>query len=202
MSQAEREAKVQADVNGLAPLLDRFWTAELKRLYGMKFDPPAHLYFYRSTGWDPCGTSTSSKTDNAFFCPVEVDEKVEYDLNWLQGYLVDRPGGATTFLVLAHEWGHAVQDAWVEGSGGDVWDPAYTQELNADCLAGVFIARSVADGTIIEETGDANAIYSWLFAGGSVDGWLNPGDHGSPQQRQTAFADGYIRGTDYCRQSY
>lgn len=202
LTRAEREAKVQTDVTGLAPLLNAFWTTELNKLYGIAFDVPDRLLFYSSTGWEPCGTSTMNLTNNAFYCNIDSDEKVEYDLNWLQAYLVEHPGGSTTFVLLAHEWGHAVQDAWLENGGVDIWDPPYKLELNADCLAGVFLGRSIADGTIIEETGDADAIFLWLFENGSTDGWLNPGDHGSSEQRQRAFSDGVVSGTTYCRQNY
>ncbi len=83
----------------------------------------------------------------------------------------------------------------------DVWSPSYTRELNADCLAGVFLANSVAAGTIILEDGDAEAIASWLWDNGSGP-WFDPGDHGTSDQRTQAFSDGLAGDTDYCRVTY
>lgn len=198
----DRAEKVRNDADGLITLLNNFWSNELSSVYNVAFDAPDRVMYYESTDWDPCGLSAADMTNNAFYCSVDGDEKVEYDLDWLSDYLIDHPGGATTFLILAHEWGHAVQDTWVENNGADVWVPQSRKELNADCLAGVFIARSIDDGTILEEDGDADAIFEWLFESGSTDGWLNPGDHGTPEQRQAAFSDGVVNGTDSCRQNY
>lgn len=200
-ARAAREQKVLADAEGLEPLLNAFWTRELAEVYGVTFDPPERFAFYRGGGNDPCGTDTGSYPNNAFYCPVDDDEHVQFDMDWFQGYLDEHPGGATTFLILAHEWGHAVQDSWLEAGGGDVWDPGYTQELNADCLAGVFIARSLEEGTIVEDVGDSEAIFGWLYESGS-DGWLEVGDHGTREQRQAAFSDGFNHGTDHCRTNY
>ena len=44
-----------------------------------------------------------------------------------------------------------MRDTWLENGGTDVWEPPYRKELNADCLAGVFLSRSIAEGTIVEE---------------------------------------------------
>jgi hypothetical protein len=197
-----RLTKVTQDATALEPLLNQFWIDELSAVSNVTFDPPDRFLSYATSGWDPCIGSSRNMTNNAFYCSADGDEKVEYDVNWLSSYLVERPGGATTFVVIAHEWGHAVQDTWTDAGGDDVWNPPYRKELNADCLAGVFISRSIANGTILEEEGDADAIFAWLFEGGSVDGWLNPGDHGSPEQRQGAFSDGVINGTAYCRVNY
>jgi predicted metalloprotease len=202
MTQEQRVDKVQADAAGLVPLLNDFWTTELQSVYGIAFDPPDRVLYYEPPRWDPCGSDTQNWTNNAFYCPLDGDEKVEYDLNWFQEYLVRYPGGATTFYILAHEWGHAVQDTWLESGGKDEWTPAYRKELNADCLSGVFIDRSIDDGLIVEEEGDAEAIYTRLFEGGSKEGWLNPGSHGTSEERQRAFADGFVNGTAYCRTNY
>jgi uncharacterized protein len=201
MAQQQREMKVIDDARALGALLNQFWTEELQSIYGLDFDSPDRFEYYRGSSNRPCGGFANPRPNNAYYCNPDQDEYVAFDLNWLQGYLADHPGGATTFLIIAHEWGHAVQDTWKEQGGADVWDPPYTQELNADCLAGVFLAASIDDGTVVEEAGDADEIFSWLYEGGSSP-WLTPGDHGTSNQRQAAFSDGYTNDTDYCRQNY
>lgn len=196
-----RAQKVLADAEALGPLLNDFWTRELMEVYNLDFDPPDRYEYYIGDTNPPCGDSAEAAADNAYYCPVEGDEHIAFDLAWLQNYLREAPGGSTTFLILAHEWGHAVQDTWLESGGTDVWDPTYTQELNADCLAGVFLARSIDQGLIIEEAGDSDAIFKTLYAIGSSP-WLAPEDHGTSTQRQQAFLDGVQQETDYCRVNY
>jgi predicted metalloprotease len=201
-NQRAREQKVLTDAAAVGSLLNDFWTSELNTLYpGTTFDPPDRFEYYSVAGNTPCGNDTQPKTNNAYYCFLDGNEHVAFDLNWLQQYLQDHPGGATTFLILAHEWGHAVQDAWLEHGDNDVWSAPARKELNADCLAGVFMRSSIDNRTIVEEVGDADTIFGWLYEGGTVP-WTEPGDHGSAYERQTAFSDGYAQGTAYCRQNY
>lgn len=200
-SEQAREEKVLADATALGPMLNNFWSAELSRRYQLTFDVPERYEYYRDTRNEPCGGDPRPMPQNAYYCNPEGDEYIAFDLDWFQQYLVDHPGGATTFLILAHEWGHAVQDTWVDSGGGDVWDPGYRQELNADCLAGVFLAASIRDGAIVEEAGDAEAMFGWLYEAGASP-WLDPGTHGTRDQRLAAFSEGFSGDTDYCRTTY
>jgi predicted metalloprotease len=193
--------RVLYDAEALQPLLDEFWTEALDETYGLSFDAPDRFEYYVDEGNSPCGDVYEPGTDNAYYCAVDGDEYIAFDVDWLSGHLDEHPGDAVTFLVLAHEWGHAVQDTWVEQEPGvDRWEgPA--QELNADCLAGVFWDNGVRNGTIIEEEGDGEAVYGFLAAAGSGT-WMDPGDHGTSEQRQLAFSEGYEYGLDHCRVNY
>jgi predicted metalloprotease len=193
--------RVLYDAEALQPLLDEFWTQELADNYGLAFDTPDRFEFYVDNGNSTCAGQEAPGDDNAYYCSFDGDEYVAFDVEWLSSFLDENPGNAVTFLVLAHEWGHAVQDTWVEQEPGvDFWEgPA--QELNADCLAGAFWAGAEADGAVIVEEGDAEAVYQFLADAGSGT-WMDPGDHGTSQQRRIAFADGYDQGTGYCRYNY
>lgn len=193
-----RMEKVLRDAGAIWELLNRFWTRELAALYNIPFDPPDSFVYYEGTNGSSCG-GTQYVARNAWYCFADLEEEVSFDLDWFQQYLISQPGGATTFLILAHEWGHAVQDTWLENGGTDIWEPP-NKELNADCLAGVFISRSIREGTIIEEPGDAEAIFGWLYEVGGP--WLEPGSHGTKAERQAAFQNGIQRGTQYCRTVY
>lgn len=194
--------RVLSDANLVASLLNQYWSAELMRNYGLSFDVPDRFEYYFSTGNGPCGGPRQDLPNNAYYCSQNGNEYVAFDVNWFVEYLGRFPGDAVTFLALAHEWGHAVQDTWVEQQPGiDTWNPAYAKELNADCLAGVFLNDAVDSGAIIEEEGDAEAIYQQLFEIGSGE-WFNPGDHGTSEQRQRAFTDGLMRDVTYCRTYY
>ena len=171
--------------------------------FGLTFDAPDRYEYYRTNGNSSCGgTLADALPRNAYYCTVDGDEYVAFDLDWFTSYLDQHPGDGTTFLILAHEWGHAAQDSWTEQQPGvDTWSPPYLKELNADCLAGAFLATSLADGTVTEENGDAEAIFGWLFAQGAGE-WTNPGDHGTPEQRQGAFGAGFTQGPVHCRINY
>jgi uncharacterized protein len=197
---AFREEKVLNDAAALEPVLNEFWTRELSARYGIRFDPPDFFGYYRGAEGPSCGGERAGAR-NAIYCNPDQEEQVVFDLDWFQEYLATSPGGATTFLILSHEWGHAVQDTWVETGGPDVWVPSSRRELNADCLAGVFLARSIRDGTIIEETGDADSIFRWLYEVGNSR-WLGPGSHGTKEERKAAFEAGIAGDTDYCRTNY
>jgi predicted metalloprotease len=196
-----REQKVLNDAQAVGALLNDYWSGELQAQYSLAFDQPDRFVYYRGEETTSCGEYTGPRARNAYYCPYDVNEHVAFDLDWLQEYLVSHPGGATTFLVLAHEWGHAVQDTWLENNGNDVWDPASRKELNADCLAGVFLAAAINQGAIVEEVGDAESIFRWLAEAGDTP-WTSSDFHGTAAERQAAFGDGYTRGTDYCRQTY
>ncbi len=196
----KREAKVMQDAAWLRNALNTFWVGELKRLYNIDFEPVVRLHYYRGDGVAPCGGLQQPMPKNAFFCGASRDEHIAFDSDWFENFLVRWPGGATTFLILAHEWGHAVQHAWLKNNGGDVWNPAYRKELNADCLAGAFLAWAYRNGHIKEDSDDADALWNWLYSSGSP--WLDPKTHGSHEQRVTAFQDGMTTGIHDCRVRY
>jgi len=199
-SQQRRLEKVMSDAGWLHGKLNDFWSEELRNVYGITFEPVGRLEYYDSEEDAPCGSAHQSAPKNAFYCEAPGDEHIAFDRDWFQGYLVKYPGGATTFLILAHEWGHAVQNSWLKNRGTDTWVPQYRKELNADCLAGVFLAWGYRTGAITEDADDAEALWSWLYSSGSP--WLDPRTHGSHEQRVAAFQDGFSQGTQDCRVRY
>ncbi|HET6765708.1 MAG TPA: hypothetical protein VFH27_18640 [Longimicrobiaceae bacterium] len=94
------------------------------------------------------------------------------DQSWLdeQAY---RYGTWAATGILAHEWGHMVQ--------GDVQGTA--AELQADCLAGVFMRGVGLPWQTVEQFAQAN-----FFAG---DAEWSLGGHGTGVQRVTAARRGY-----------
>lgn len=194
--------RVLRDAEFLNTELNSYWSAQLAEVYGITFDEPDRFAWYRTTADARCGGAIEVPARNAFYCREDGNEYIAFDLDWFASDLDRFPGNATTFLVLAHEWGHAVQDTWEETQPGrDVWEPRYRRELNADCLAGVFLADAVDTGRIVEEEGDAEAIYRSLFEGGSGE-WYEPGDHGTSDQRRQAFTDGLRNDVAFCRRTY
>jgi hypothetical protein len=132
--------------------------------------------------------------NNAFYCPPE--DAVAFDQELFLPDLADRYGDFTAAVVVAHEWGHVVQER------GQVRAPSVIMELQADCFAGAWVGR-VADGdsdrfTIgTEELDQALAgILSLRDAPGSAAD--DPLAHGSGFDRVGAFQDGFEQGATRC----
>ena len=100
--------------------------------------------------------------------------------------------------VIAHEWGHHVQNihgytdaAALEMHNDPDLAPMITRqkELQADCFAGLFTRYAHDAGWItirdLEEAKEA------MFRAGD-DHFNSPGHHGTPEQRREYFMRGYV----------
>jgi predicted metalloprotease len=133
---------------------------------------------------------------NAAYC--SVSNFVVFDDVGLMPDYYDRFGPFAVGLVLAHEWGHAIQDrADVDALGL----PTVYTELQADCFAGAW-TRGVADdpGRVAYEPGDLESAVAALIELRDVPGSApdDPDAHGSAFDRVSAFQDGYLAGTARC----
>lgn len=91
--------------------------------------------------------------------------------------------------LLAHEMGHEIQ-GHLTGRPGDAEDA----ELEADCLAGVYLGSHVCQGRITEA--DLEALLGAACASGQL-GWLDPATHGSCADRVAEVrrgVEGYLAG--------
>jgi hypothetical protein len=167
--------------------LNAFWE---QRLDG--YTPPSAVTSY--TRHNPvrtgCGRSISN---NAFYCPV--DEGIYYDTRFLERMLPNGDFGPV--VVLAHEWGHFIQD-----QAGLYNRYSIHQELQADCLAGAY-AGYLRDGQSALarlDEGDIEEGAQLIYLLGDPRGtpWNDPDAHGAPQQRYEAFHQGLDGGITAC----
>ena len=173
------------------------------RSYGRKYTsiPESRIYPYSARNPPPaCGgrghTPYQEVAGNAFYC--DEGDFIAYDEQKLIPQLRQQFGDFAVGLVLAHEWGHAVQTRVHFSSRASVY-----VELQADCFAGAW-AQHVAngDGTSLRLSDDdldhALAGFLELRDPSGVDGG-DAGAHGNAFDRVGVFQDGIDGGARACR---
>jgi uncharacterized protein len=99
--------------------------------------------------------------------------------------------------TLAHEWAHAAQQQLGISEDPRIW--TIQTELQADCLAGVYIDYAIfeSDSIAIEPGDIQEAAISRERAGDPLP-QDDPDAHGTGQQRVDAFYTGFNRGFAAC----
>jgi predicted metalloprotease len=168
---------------------------------------PAKTVFFSGSTDTACGKATSEV--GPFYCPA--DKQVYIDLGFLAA-LRDRFGAQagpfTVGYILAHEYGHHVQDLLgvLDKVPGDRTGPesaAVRSELQADCYAGVWASQAERFGVTLKvsDAEIADAINSAAAVGDdriqkATQGQVNPETwtHGSAAQRSQWLRTGFSSG--------
>jgi predicted metalloprotease len=186
--------------------VQHFWGRELARR-GVTYEP-AHLVLFSEA--TPSGCGTASAATGPFYCPR--DGKVYLDLGFfaeLRQRFHARGGDFAEAYVVAHEYGHHIQDVLgIERKmrQAEARDPASANalsvrlELQADCFAGVWGHAAYGQGTVepheVAQALDAAAAVGDDRIQKEVQGRVRPETftHGSAAERQRWFSTGMRTG--------
>jgi len=182
-----------------------FWTAAYPEAYGgAPFEPLSGgifaAYPERQAPIPGCGEDSSSYEDvaegAAFYC-IAGDFMAYDDTVALPG-LVEQLGKEAVAIVLAHEFGHAIQ-----ARAGEWQNPTVLKEQQADCFAGAWAAHVASGGSDLIQFDDAAVragLVAMIYVRDPIEGeGLNdPNAHGTGFDRVGAFQDGFLGGATRC----
>ncbi|GAA1685176.1 neutral zinc metallopeptidase [Streptomyces yatensis] len=180
---------VEEDINAAVSVTTTYWQTHWPELFTGGYNPPRILGAYDgdTPGTPLCG-SEPLPDDNAVYCPD--GDYIAWDMDLMRwGHA---RGDAWVYLVIAHEWGHAVQNRLDAG----LVDLA--RELQADCLAGAVLFGAAQDGTLTFEEGDTEELADALTALADRTPWTDVSDHGDASQRVGYFSRGARSGVKSC----
>ena len=137
---------------GVVNSVQTFWSGVFQRS-GKQYRDVNTVFF---TGGVQTGCGFASSEVGPFYCPQ--DELVYIDLGFfdeLQSRFGTSAGPFVQAYVIAHEYGHHVQDqlgvlSSIRGSQQGPESKSVRSELQADCYAGVWAANAVQTGSIEE----------------------------------------------------
>jgi uncharacterized protein len=187
VASVDRQAMTE-DENTAVQATDTFWRNHFSELFGRAYRSPRVEGAYVGTNGPRCAGQPPVPF-NAFYCPA--GDFLAWDENLMAaGY--SQIGDAWVYLIIAHEWGHAIQ-ARLDRALVSV-----AAELQADCLAGASLQGAAQDGLVRIEAGDSEELQKTLIAVADDFPWTDESDHGNAQQRISAFNAGVNGGVAAC----
>ncbi|NKY30259.1 hypothetical protein [Nocardia gamkensis] len=181
--------------------IQTFWRGEFGKEFQGEFKPVDKLLSWsaksgRSEAVEFC-KETTYRLVNAAYC--RLDNSIGWDRSVLLPTMEEAFGKMSVVMVLAHEYGHAVQTmAKIVGPK----DPVIVKEQQADCFAGAFM-RHVAEGKsrhfTINTSDGLNSVLAATVAIRDSDPDDPESVHGSAFERVTAVQIGFTDGPKGCK---
>ena len=183
--------------------IEAFWAQQYPETYGSQWTPLEGgifaAYQSREEPIPGCGTRETTFDDvagNAFYC--RIGDFMVYDDELLLPDLVENLGETSVGVVLAHEFGHAIQFR-----NDDFDEPTILKEQQADCFAGSWaahVARGETDGLVFGDEEIKQGLVAMIQVRDPVEtsGSNDPNAHGTGFDRVGAFQDGFVGGPERC----
>jgi predicted metalloprotease len=202
--------------------LNTYWAEQFPPTFDQEFTPLAGGYYsvdpndvdpaQYPNGQIGCGEEPQAVENNAFYCSASGDypngDAIQYDRAFLDELAFGGGSGGSEgygrfipSLVMAHEFGHAVQ-----GRVGYPFQASILIETQADCFAGAW-TRWVADGdsphNTIRPAELDDVLRGYLLLRDPVGTGRGAGEaHGSYFDRVSAFQQGFDDGPTACRDAF
>lgn len=213
---ADANANVECRMKGAAASLDAYWTGAFAQ-EGITYRSPADFVLFRGSTSTGCGTASSAT--GPFYCPP--DESIYVDTGFfdeLRNKFGATGGPLAEMYVVAHEWGHHIQNVLGTMDNLNLQQTGPTSdsvrlELQADCYGGSWAknASTVTDSGGVpflqpitkQQINDAlnaasvigdDRIQKQATGQAHPESWT----HGSSAQRQKWFSIGFDKGPTAC----
>ncbi|WBU37430.1 KPN_02809 family neutral zinc metallopeptidase [Homoserinibacter sp. YIM 151385] len=208
---SDANEQIDCRMKGAAASLDTYWEGELRGYEG------SQIVLFSGSVSTGCGNASSAV--GPFYCPPDASVYIDTGFfDELETRFGANDGTLAQLYVVAHEWGHHVQNlsGAMEGLDRQSTGPAsdgVRLELQADCYAGAWVgaAETIEDDagrTFLEPVTDqqiADALSAAAAVGDdriqeSTSGQVNPEawTHGASEQRQAWFETGRTEGPGAC----
>lgn len=213
---ADANNNVECLMKGAAASLDAYWAGKFAA-EGLTYRSPADFVLFSGSTSTACGTASSAT--GPFYCPP--DESIYVDTGFfdqLRGQFGASGGPLAEMYVVAHEWGHHIQNVLGTMDNLNLRQTGPTSdsvrlELQADCYGGSWAkdASTVPDSSGVpflqpitkQQINDALNAAQVIgddriqeMSSGQVqpETWT----HGSSAQRQKWFTIGFENGPNAC----
>jgi uncharacterized protein len=213
---ADANENVECRMVGASASLEAYWQQAGPEI-GLNYAGPQDFVLFSGGTTTGCGSASSAT--GPFYCPP--DQTIYIDVTFydeLRSRFGSSGGPLAEMYVVAHEWGHHVQnlagilERAQDGQTGPTSN-AVRVELQADCFAGSWAANAsevpdesgvpflqpLTDAQIADALSAASAVGDDRIQE-AMQGQVNPHTftHGTSEQRQRWFMTGFNEGAGAC----
>ncbi len=213
---ADANEDVECRMKGASASLDKYWAGKFAQ-EGLTYRSPSEFVLFTGATSTGCGNATSAS--GPFYCPP--DESIYIDTEFfdqLRGQFGATGGPLAEMYVVAHEWGHHIQNVLGTMDNLNLQQSGPTSdsvrlELQADCYGGSWAkdASTVPDASgvpflqpitkqQINDALNAAQVIGDDRIQEQTSGQVQPETwtHGSSDQRQKWFLIGFEKGPTAC----